>query len=84
MSRDVESTIDRLAHAFTPAEWKRRSLVIASVVFVIVAALTVVQRALVADSTTGWVITGVHGAIVAIGVPSLIRYAWRDWTRAQG
>ena len=83
MSRDVESTIDRIAKAFDPSSWKRSSLVVVSVVFAVVAALTVVQRALVADSTVGWVITAINGAIVVVGVPLLIRRGWRDWEAAQ-
>ncbi|MDW3217842.1 MAG: hypothetical protein R8F63_04450 [Acidimicrobiales bacterium] len=83
MSRDVETTIERLAHAFDPSSWKRRSLLVVSVVFALVATLTVVQRALVADSTTGWIITAVHGVIVVIAVPLLVRHAWREWANAQ-
>lgn len=83
MSRDAEQTIDRIAHAFNPAEWKKRSLVIVSVIFVLVAALTVVQRALVADSATGWTITAIHALIVVIAVPLLLRRSWRDWRSAQ-
>lgn len=90
MSRDgdrqqaAEQTIDRIAHAFTPAEWKGRSLAVAIVVFVAVAALTVVQRALLADGAMGWVITAIHGAIVAVVVPLLTIRAVRDWRAAQG
>jgi len=81
--RSAEHTIDRIAHAFTPAEWKGRSLAIAIVVFVIVATITVVQRALLADSATGWVITAIHGAIVVAAVPALSFRAVRDWRAAQ-
>lgn len=89
MSRDgdhqraAERTIDRIAHAFNPAEWKGRSLAGAIVVFAAVAALTVVQRALVADSPTGWAITVVHGLIVVLAVPALTTKAVRDWRAAQ-
>ncbi|MEZ5243745.1 MAG: hypothetical protein R2707_01510 [Acidimicrobiales bacterium] len=89
MSRDgdpqqrAEQTIDRIAHAFSPAEWKGRSLVIAIAVFATVAAVTVVQRALFADSTMGWIFTAVHGAIVVVGVPVLSVRAVRDWRAAQ-
>lgn len=83
MSRDVEATVERLAHAFDPTSWKRRSLVIVSAVFAVVAVLTVVQRALVADSTTGWIVTAVHGVIVVLAVPLLLRHAWREWARAR-
>jgi hypothetical protein len=81
--QQAEQTIDRIAHAFSPAEWKWRSLVLAIVVFSAVAAITVVQRALFADSVMGWVFTAVHGAIVVVGVPVLSRRAVRDWRAAQ-
>lgn len=81
--RTAEQTIDRIAHAFTPAEWKGRSLAIAIVVLITVATLTVVQRALLADSATGWVFTAVHGAIVVVAVPALSIRAVRDWRAAQ-
>ena len=90
MSRDgdpqqrAEHTIDRIAHAFSPVEWKGRSLVIAIVVFVTVASLTVVQRALLADSATGWVVTSIHGAIVVVVVPLLTIRTVREWRAARG
>ena len=37
-----------------------------SIVLPIVLGITVVQRALVADSTTEWVITALHGAAVVV------------------
>ena len=89
MSRDgdpqqqAERTIDRIAHAFSPVEWKWRSLVVAIVVFATVAAITIVQRALFADSVMGWVFTAVHGAIVVVGVPALSIRAVRDWRAAR-
>lgn len=83
MSRDPEETIGRIAHAFDPSGWKRRSLVVASIVLPIVLGITVLQRALVADSTTEWVITALHGAAVVVIVPVLLRIAWRDWHAAQ-
>ena len=83
MSRDAEATVDRIAHAFSPAEWKRSWLVIVSVVFAVVAGLTVLQRALVANSATGWAITAIHGAIVVLGVPLLLRHTWREWANAR-
>lgn len=88
MSRDGDEptrereTVERIAHAFDPSSWKRSSLVVVSVLFALIAGLSVVQRALVADSTTGWVITAVHGVIVVVAVPALIRYAWREWATA--
>ena len=90
MSRDgdprqqAERTLDRLAHAFTPAGWKWRSLVAAIVVFAVVATVTVIQRALFAGSAMGWVFTGVHGVIVLVGVPALSIRAVRDWRDAHG
>jgi len=75
--------VDRLAHAFSPAEWSRRSLVVASIVFVVVATTTVVQRALVARGAVGWAITVAHALIVAIVVPLLIVRAGREWRAAQ-
>ena len=89
MSRDgdrqqaAEQTIDRIAHAFSPAEWKGRSLAAVIVLFAVVAALSVLQRALLADSVMGWVITGIHGAIVVVVVPLLTRRAVREWRAAQ-
>ena len=82
-AEQTERTVARLAHAFTPAEWTRRWLVIMSIVFVAVAALTVVQRALVSDSPMAWTFTAVHGAIVAIAVPVLIVRTVREWREAQ-
>ena len=76
-------TLERLAHAFTPAQWTGRGLVVAIIVFAAVGAITVVQRALVADSTVGWVVTGVHGLVVAIVVPVLSVRAVREWRRAR-
>lgn len=89
MSRDrdaqqrAEQTIDRIAHAFSPARWEGRWLAVAIVVFVAVASLTVVQRALLADSAMGWVFTAVHGAIVAVVVPLLTIRTVREWRAAQ-
>ena len=83
MSRDPEETISRIAHAFDPSGWKRRSLVVASIVLPVVLGITVLQRAIVADSTTEWVITALHGAAVVVIVPVLLRIAWRDWRAAQ-
>lgn len=73
------ATIDRIAHAFDPARWKGRSLVVAIVVFVLIGVLIVVQRALLADDLTGWIITGIHAVIVVVAVPLLCRRAVRDW-----
>ncbi|MFT5204353.1 MAG: hypothetical protein ACI9C1_003761, partial [Candidatus Aldehydirespiratoraceae bacterium] len=58
-------------------------LLIVSVVFVAVTTLTVVQRTLVADSTTGWAITTIHGVIVLVVVPLLLRRTWREWIAAR-
>ncbi|MEO0491900.1 MAG: hypothetical protein AAF081_00640 [Actinomycetota bacterium] len=82
MSQEPEQTIDRLAHAFDPSGWKRRNLVIASVAFPVVLAVTVLQRALVSDNTAEWTITAVHGLICAVIVPLLLRYTWREWRAA--
>ena len=78
MSGDPERTIERIAHAFDPAGWSRRSLVAASVALPVVLGVTVGQRALVADSPAEWVLTGIHGALVVIGVPLLLRRVWRE------
>ena len=89
MSRDgdpqraAEQTIDRIAHAFSPTEWKGRSLAAVIVAFATIASLTVVQRALLAEGVTGWVITAIHGVIVVIVVPLLARRAVREWRAAQ-
>ena len=83
MSRDPEDTIARIAHAFDPSGWKKRNLVIASIALPFVLGITVVQRAIVADSTTEWVITTVHGTAVVLVVPWLLRVGWRDWNAAQ-
>ena len=82
MSRDPEQTIDRLAHAFDPSGWKKRNLVIASVAFPLVLAVTVLQRALVSDNPAEWTITGIHAAICVVIVPLLLRYTWREWRAA--
>jgi hypothetical protein len=79
MSRDPAQTIDRLAHAFDPSGWKKRNLVLASVAFPSVLAVTVLQRALVADSSAAWAITTVHGLICVVLVPLLLRSTWRSW-----
>ena len=42
-----------------------------------------VQRAIVADSTTEWTVTALHGSVAAVVVPILLRIAWRDWNAAQ-
>ena len=83
VSRDPEETIAQIAHAFDPSSWKKRSLVIASVTLPFVLGVTVLQRAIVADSTAEWIITALHGAVVAVVVPVLLRIAWRDWNAAQ-
>lgn len=82
MSRDPEQTIDRLAHAFDPSGWKKRNLIIASVAFPFVLAVTVLQRALVSDNAAEWTITAVHGLISVVIVPLLLRYTWREWRAA--
>jgi hypothetical protein len=79
MSRDPAQTIDRLAHAFDPSGWKKRNLMLASVAFPSVLAVTVLQRALVADSTAAWAITAIHGLICVVLVPQLLRSTWRSW-----
>ncbi len=79
MSRDPAQTIDRLAHAFDPSGWKKRNLMLASVAFPSVLAVTVLQRALVADSTAAWAITAIHGLICVVLVPRLLRSTWRSW-----
>ena len=83
MSRDPEETISRIAHAFDPSGWKKRSLAVASIALPFVLGITVLQRAIVADSTTEWVITTLHGAAVVVVVPVLLRIGWRDWRAAQ-
>ena len=83
MSRDPEETISTIAHAFDPSGWQKRSLVIASVLLPIVLGVTVLQRALVADSAAEWVLVTLHGAAVVAVVPFLLRIAWRDWRAAQ-
>lgn len=83
MTDGTERWMERLAHAFTPAEWRGRSLAVVSAVFVFVAVMTVVQRALVSDSAAAWTFTAVHGLVVVIVVPVLIRRAVREWRDAQ-
>ena len=82
MSRDPEQTIDRLAHAFDPSGWNKRNLIIASVAFPLVLAVTVLQRALVSDNAGEWTITAIHAAICVVIVPLLLRYTWREWRAA--
>lgn len=83
MSRDPEETISTIAHAFDPSGWQKRSLVVASAVLPLVLGVTVLQRAIVADSAAEWVLVGLHGLAVAVVVPVLLRLAWRDWRAAQ-
>jgi hypothetical protein len=45
--------------------------------------VTVVQRVLVADSTTEWALVFFHAAGVVVIVPLLLRIAWRDWRATQ-
>ncbi len=82
MSRDPEQTIDRLARAFDPSGWKRRNLIVASVAFPFVLAVSVLQRALVSDNTAEWMITTVHGLICVVIVPLLLGHTWREWRAA--
>jgi hypothetical protein len=82
-NRGTRTPIDRLAHAFDPARWTRRWLVIGIVVFAGVAVLTVVQRALIAEGTAGWVVTAVHGAVVVLVVPALVFRTVREWRAVQ-
>lgn len=72
---------ERIAHAFDPAGWKRRSLAFGIVLFGFVLAVTVLQRALVADTATEWLITGVHGVVVIVVVPMLSTRTLREWRR---
>ncbi len=83
MSRDPEETIRAVAHAFDPSRWQKRSLVIASALLPVVLGVTVLQRALVADSAAEWALVALHGATVVVIVPLLLRLAWRDWRGAQ-
>ncbi len=76
---DAGRAIERLAHALTPAEWSGPSLVVGVVVLATVLAVTVVQRAMVADSTVEWVVTSIHGLIVAAIVPLLSIRAVNQW-----
>ena len=80
---DPDRLLEGIAHAFDPAGWKGRSLALGLVVFALVLGLTVVQRALVAESTAGWVMTGIHGAIVAVIVPALSWRTVREWRARQ-
>jgi hypothetical protein len=79
----TERTIERLAHAFSPAEWSGRSLFLGSVVFAFVAVVTVVQRALVATGVVGWTITAIHVVLVVVVVPVLVRRTVRQWRSVQ-
>jgi hypothetical protein len=83
VSGDPGKTINRVAHAFNPAEWRGRSLAIAIVVFAVVLSVTVIQRALVADTTSEWVLTVIHGMIVAAIIPLLALRAVSDWRAVQ-
>jgi hypothetical protein len=80
---DAEPTIERIAHAFSPAEWSGRWLAVSIVVFAVVATTTVVQRALLAEGTMGWIITATHGTIVAVVVPALAIRTVREWRARQ-
>lgn len=77
------TTTERLAHALTPWEWRGRNLALLIVVFAVVAAVTVVQRALLAEGAAGWVWVGAHGAIAVLVVTALSRRAVRNWRAVQ-
>ena len=83
MSPAPEQTLERLAHALTPWEWSGRALAAGIVALVVFGVLIVVQRALVADSAVGWVITALHALVVAIAVPLLAMRAVRRWRELQ-
>jgi hypothetical protein len=76
---DTDRVLERVAHALDPAGWKGPSVAVGLVVFAGVLALTVVQRALVADSTTAWILTALHGAVVVVVVPALSWRTVREW-----
>ena len=84
MSPAAEPTIERIARALTPWEWSGRALAIGIGALVVVTVITVVQRALVADTTTEWIVTGVHAGVVAVIVPLLSVRAVRRWRQLQG
>ncbi|MCU0273556.1 MAG: hypothetical protein MUE34_10005 [Acidimicrobiales bacterium] len=77
------TTTERLAHALTPWEWRGRNLALLIVVFAAVAAVTVVQRALLAEGAAGWVWVGAHGAIAVLVVTALSRRAVHNWRAVQ-
>ncbi len=79
MSPAAERTIGQIAHALTPWEWTGRTLAVVIVALVLFAGLTVVQRALVADSALAWAITGLHATVAAVIVPVLSIRAVRRW-----
>ena len=83
MSPATERTIERIAHALTPWEWSGRALAIGIGALVLVTSITVLQRALVADTATEWIVTGVHALVVAVVVPLLSVRAVRRWRRLQ-
>ncbi|NIR37787.1 MAG: hypothetical protein GWN79_27245 [Actinobacteria bacterium] len=74
-----EPVLDRIAHAFSPAEWSGRWLAVGILVFAAVAAITVVQRALLAEGPVGWSITVIHGLVVVVVVPVLSVRTVRQW-----
>ena len=76
--------LDRIAHAFSPAEWTGRWLVVGIVAFALVAVITVVQRALLADGPVGWAITAVHALVVVVVVPLLTVRTVRQWKARRG
>ncbi len=77
------TTTERLAHALTPWEWRGRNLALLIVAFAVIAVVTVVQRALLAEGPTGWVWVVAHAAIAAVVVTSLSRRAVRNWRAVQ-
>ena len=83
MSPASERTLEQLAHALTPWEWSGRALAAGIVALAAFGVLIVVQRALVADSTLGWVITAVHALVVILAVPLLAVRAVRRWRELQ-
>ncbi len=82
-SADGPGWRERLAHALTPWEWRGRNLAALLVVFALVAATTVVQRALLAAGPTGWAWVVVHGVLAVVVVVALGRRAVRNWRAVQ-
>lgn len=70
---------ERVAHAFVPWEWRGRNLAVLIVVVAVVAAVTTVQRFILAEGAAGYVWAVGHGIAAAVVVVLLSTRAVARW-----